>query len=320
MDRCSDAKLGTWPGSAKKKKEHLNPTGRNPNDKSHLPHCSYHNPTNPSIALYAAEATQLRPSSWTSIAGLYLNSIQVSQPIHLPARVDLPPTIMPEDTTLVVISTSVVALLTGFLLGIYSIQGYIITPEFAKQSRANYDDPVDSDETDIDEEETHLDHAPNWANGKEADRKQGLRYTGNEKPKKDSNKSKAGFVPSVEDTGEECKLILVVRTDLGMTKGKRVDRPTGPAPLQKTKKNHTDANQLPRRLQARSQRSAATRPSRASSPSPRRRAPPGPAAPRRGSCSAGSGTARPRSPCRPRTPTRCRSSWPRRARWASPPR
>lgn len=135
---------------------------------------------------------------------------------------------MPEDTTLVVISTSVVALLTGFLLGIYSIQGYIITPEFAKQSRANYDDPVDSDETDIDEEETHLDHAPNWANGKEADRKQGLRFTGNDKPKKDSKKPKAGSVPSVEDTGEECKLILVVRTDLGMTKGKRADRPTAP--------------------------------------------------------------------------------------------
>jgi PTH2 family peptidyl-tRNA hydrolase len=46
-----------------------------------------------------------------------------------------------------------------------------------------------------------MDHAPNWANGREADRKQGLVA---EKPK---------------DTGEECKLVLVVRTDLGMTKG-----------------------------------------------------------------------------------------------------
>lgn len=127
---------------------------------------------------------------------------------------------MLEDTTFVVISTSVVALLTGFLMGIYSIQGYILTPEFAKQSRANYDDPLDSDETDIDEDETHLDHAPNWANGKEADKRQGLRYTGNDKSKTDSKKSKTGLVPSVEDTGEECKLILVVRTDLGMTKGK----------------------------------------------------------------------------------------------------
>lgn len=71
-----------------------------------------------------------------------------------------------------------------------------------------------------------MDHAPNWANGVEADRKQGLRVTDNDKPKKESKSSKAGFVPSVEDTGEECKLILVVRTDLGMTKGKRAHRPT----------------------------------------------------------------------------------------------
>lgn len=212
-----------------------------------------------------------------------------------------------------VISTSVVALLTGFLLGIYSIQGYIITPEFAKQSRANYEDPVDSDETDIDEEETHLDHAPNWANGKEADRRQGLRYTGKDDSKKGSKKSKADSVPSVEDTGEECKLILVVRTDLGMTKGKRAQ------PTNLYSRNQADTNFI-RPFQARSQRSAATRPSRASSPSPRRRAPPGPAALRQGSCSAGSGTARPRSPCRPRAPTRCTSSWPRPARWASPPR
>ncbi|KAJ0125374.1 peptidyl-trna hydrolase pth2 [Diaporthe amygdali] len=126
---------------------------------------------------------------------------------------------MPENTTLVVITTSVVALLTGFLLGIYSIQGYILTPEFAKQARANYEDPVDSDETDIDEDDTHLDHAPNWANGEEADRKQGLRLL--EKDKKTNSKnSKPEPVSSVEDTGEECKLILVVRTDLGMTKGK----------------------------------------------------------------------------------------------------
>ncbi|KAL1850699.1 hypothetical protein Daus18300_012842 [Diaporthe australafricana] len=124
------------------------------------------------------------------------------------------------NTTLVVITTSVVALLTGFLLGIYSIQGYILTPEFAKQSRANYEDPVDSDETDIDEDETHLDHAPNWANGEEADRKQGLRYLGKDNDKKSSKKSEPEGAPSVEDNGEECKLILVVRTDLGMTKGK----------------------------------------------------------------------------------------------------
>lgn len=126
-------------------------------------------------------------------------------------------------STLVVLTTSIVALISGFMLGVYSIKGYLISPELSRESRANYEDPVDSDETDIDEDATVLDHAPNWANGEEADRKQGLRMR-----KGDSKKTKtkqlvgseeASKGPSVEDTGEECKLVLVVRTDLGMTKG-----------------------------------------------------------------------------------------------------
>lgn len=126
-------------------------------------------------------------------------------------------------STLVVLTTSIVALISGFMLGVYSIKGYLISPELSKESRANYEDPVDSDETDIDEDATVLDHAPNWANGEEADQKQGLRMR-----KGDSKKNKtkqlvgseeASKGPSVEDTGEECKLVLVVRTDLGMTKG-----------------------------------------------------------------------------------------------------
>ncbi|CAN8103487.1 unnamed protein product [Discula destructiva] len=139
---------------------------------------------------------------------------------------------------LVVLTTSIVTLVSGFLLGVYSVKGYLISPEFAKESRANYDDPVDSDETDIDEQATVLDHAPNWANGEEADRKQGLRArsaaaaaatgTGDKKNKKKKNsgtkETASGEAtptgPTVEDTGEECKLVLIVRTDLGMTKGK----------------------------------------------------------------------------------------------------
>lgn len=130
------------------------------------------------------------------------------------------------STTLVVLTTSFVALFTGYMLGIYTVRGYIVSPELHKEARANYDDPVDSDETDIDEDETVLDHAPNWANGEEADRKQGLRTTaagqqkkkGNEKENKKTT-TEAGDGPTVQDTGEECKLVLVVRTDLGMTKG-----------------------------------------------------------------------------------------------------
>ncbi|ROW03684.1 hypothetical protein VMCG_05404 [Cytospora schulzeri] len=119
-------------------------------------------------------------------------------------------------TTLVVITTSIVTFLSGFMLGVYSIRGYLISPELHKESRANYDDPVDSDETDIDEDETVLDHAPNWANGEEADHKQGLRQN----PKDKEKTRKAERLAPVEDTGEECKMVLVVRSDLGMTKGK----------------------------------------------------------------------------------------------------
>ncbi|ROW04070.1 hypothetical protein VSDG_00981 [Cytospora chrysosperma] len=119
-------------------------------------------------------------------------------------------------TTLVVMTTSIVTFISGFLLGVYSIRGYLISPELYKESRANYDDPVDSDETDIDEDETVLDHAPNWANGEEADHKQGLRQN----PRDKERARKAERLAPVEDTGEECKMVLVVRSDLGMTKGK----------------------------------------------------------------------------------------------------
>lgn len=137
----------------------------------------------------------------------------------------------PYAQTLIVISTSFVALLSGFLLGVYSARGYLITPEFYKESRANYDDPVDSDETDVDEDELLMDHAPNWANGEEADRRQGLRVTaaGAKKGAKGAAAAAAAAAakedkdegPAMQDTGEECKLVLVVRTDLGMTKGKQ---------------------------------------------------------------------------------------------------
>lgn len=128
-----------------------------------------------------------------------------------------------KTASIVVVTTSIVALISGFLLGVYSARGYLISPELHAESRANYDDPVDSDETDIDEDETVLDHAPNWANGEDADRKQGLRVTAAGKAAgKDKNKTgdETPRGPTVEDMGEECKLVLVVRTDLGMTKGK----------------------------------------------------------------------------------------------------
>lgn len=85
---------------------------------------------------------------------------------------------------------------------------------------ANYDDEEESEEEDIDA--SILDHAPNWSNGLEADRRDGLRVTQNDTAKKSDKKQKEKKEKSEGgpvDTGEECKLVLVVRTDLGMTKG-----------------------------------------------------------------------------------------------------
>ncbi|KAF4776455.1 peptidyl-tRNA hydrolase PTH2 [Colletotrichum scovillei] len=123
--------------------------------------------------------------------------------------------------TAVVLSTSIVALMTGFLLGVYSIRGYLISPELRSEARANFDDPVESEESDIDEDDTVLDHAPNWANGLDADRRDGLRQRkGNASGKPASSKKPNPAGTPLVDNNEECKLVLVVRTDLGMTKGK----------------------------------------------------------------------------------------------------
>ncbi|KAK4455531.1 PTH2-domain-containing protein [Podospora aff. communis PSN243] len=119
---------------------------------------------------------------------------------------------MPDTNVVqVALGSCLVSLVTGFLLASYAINGYLVPPEWKKQRDANYTDPVESDESDIDEADTSLDHAPNWSNSEEADRRQGLRAT----------KAPTTKAPAVAPkSNEECKLVLVVRTDLGMTKGK----------------------------------------------------------------------------------------------------
>ncbi|CAP70416.1 uncharacterized protein PODANS_3_4950 [Podospora anserina S mat+] len=111
-----------------------------------------------------------------------------------------------EDPTLLssttVLTTSIITFISGFLLGVYSLTGHLIPPSLRHEREAQWKDPVESEESDIDEEDTILDHAPNWSNGFEADKKQGLRAS------------------TSQPITEECKLVLVVRTDLGMTKGK----------------------------------------------------------------------------------------------------
>ncbi|XXG97673.1 hypothetical protein Hte_003980 [Hypoxylon texense] len=154
-------------------------------------------------------------------------------------------------TTSMMVSTSIVAFISGFMLGVYSFRGYLfVSPALESERKQILADLPESDESDIDEDDTILDHAPNWANGEDADRRDGLRIP---KPKK-AKKSKASSASATaakkdeEDkekdekaestaaaaaaappqqaaiaegpANEECKLVLVVRTDLGMTKGK----------------------------------------------------------------------------------------------------
>ncbi|EEU42826.1 uncharacterized protein NECHADRAFT_47813 [Fusarium vanettenii 77-13-4] len=107
-----------------------------------------------------------------------------------------------------ILSTAFTALLTGYAFGVWTIRGYLISPDLVEERRRNLHDPEESEESDVDEDDSLLDHAPNWANGPDADRRQGLKA----EEKKEE--------PVVKDNGEECKLVLVVRTDLGMTKGK----------------------------------------------------------------------------------------------------
>ena len=73
-----------------------------------------------------------------------------------------------------IVGTSIATFFTGFLLGVYSIRAYLISPDLAEERKHNLYDPLESEESYIDEDDTVLDHAPNWSNGADADRRQGL--------------------------------------------------------------------------------------------------------------------------------------------------
>ena len=109
----------------------------------------------------------------------------------------------------VILTTALASVVTGYMVGIFTTRGYIISPSMYEERRRNLNDPEESDESDVDEGDSILDHAPNWANGAAADRRQGL--------------SASEPHPLINLSNEECKLVLVVRTDLGMTKGKKLN-------------------------------------------------------------------------------------------------
>ncbi|KAL7794001.1 peptidyl-tRNA hydrolase PTH2 domain-containing protein [Trichoderma afarasin] len=111
----------------------------------------------------------------------------------------------------VILTTALASLITGYMFGMYTARGYLISPALAEERRRYLNDPVESEESDVDEDDTLLDHAPNWANGFDADRRQGLKLEDTGLAEKKN---------MMLESSEECKLVLVVRTDLGMTKGK----------------------------------------------------------------------------------------------------
>ncbi|CZT06656.1 hypothetical protein WAI453_006007 [Rhynchosporium graminicola] len=148
----------------------------------------------------------------------------------------------PPTPMAMIIGTALIAGVSGYLLGIGSGLGIFPNPFVPREARergiSNYDDEEESEEEDIDA--SILDHAPNWSNGFEADKRDGLRATSagkaKEVRKEPKIKQESGNewedvmpVPEIkreqakqelEDVNEECKMVLVVRTDLGMTKGK----------------------------------------------------------------------------------------------------
>ncbi|KAG9233853.1 peptidyl-tRNA hydrolase PTH2-domain-containing protein [Amylocarpus encephaloides] len=117
----------------------------------------------------------------------------------------------------ILVGTAIVAGLSGYMIGIASSLGFLPIPFQTRPEVArgidNYDDEEESEEEDI--EESLLDHAPNWANGIEADKRDGLKNSAEKEVR-----NREPVKEPLGDSGEECKLILVVRTDLGMTKGK----------------------------------------------------------------------------------------------------
>lgn len=116
----------------------------------------------------------------------------------------------------VILTTAFITFVTGYAFGIFTIRGYLISPALSEERRRNLHDPIESEESDVDEDDSLLDHAPNWINGDAADRRQGLRARGPNAPASASSTPQ----PAINiNANEECKLVLVVRTDLGMTKG-----------------------------------------------------------------------------------------------------
>jgi PTH2 family peptidyl-tRNA hydrolase len=133
----------------------------------------------------------------------------------------------PPTPVAMIVGTAIIAVITGYVLGMGSSLGLFPNPFATKAPKPRgveyYDDEDESAEEDVDA--AILDHAPNWSNGLEADKRDGLRATAANKTPKSGERQKWETGTEMkkgqawEDLNEECKLVLIVRTDLGMTKG-----------------------------------------------------------------------------------------------------
>jgi PTH2 family peptidyl-tRNA hydrolase len=121
----------------------------------------------------------------------------------------------------ILIGTAIIAGISGYMIGIASSLGFLPIPfrpkARVKRGTENYDDEEESAEEEVDAG-VLIDHAPNWANGYEADKRDGLRVRRTEAAAQ-PEPARSPASRSSQDSNEECKLVLVVRTDLGMTKG-----------------------------------------------------------------------------------------------------
>ncbi|KFY42675.1 hypothetical protein V495_04384, partial [Pseudogymnoascus sp. VKM F-4514 (FW-929)] len=120
----------------------------------------------------------------------------------------------PPSATAIIVGTAILSLLTGYMIGTATSLNLLPSPfssapakTRSRSDTTGYDDEEESSEEEIEAGEV-LDHAPNWLNGPEADKRDGLTVAAPVATKK----------REVVDDNEECKLVLVVRTDLGMTK------------------------------------------------------------------------------------------------------
>lgn len=180
--------------------------------------------------------------------------------------------------TAMIIGTAIISIATGYMLGMASSLGFLPNP-FAgpkaprqRGDTSHYNDEEESSEEEIDDG-VIIDHAPNWANGVEADKRDGLRASalkkrvakenGMETPKavvapgtrrdetvkeKRRRQLKEAEIECAQrgwDVNGDFKMVFVIRRDIGISIGKLLHssfyRPESPAKVSQARQQHNAA-------------------------------------------------------------------------------